>query len=248
MLLQMAKFHSFHGWVMFRYVCVCVSMYIQCLHPFIYQWELRLLPYLGCCKHCSSEHTGTSIFFFGSVPCSGIAGSHSSFSFSVWGTSILFSIVAMPIYIPTNSAQAFVFFTSLSTFVICGLFDDSHSDRCKEISHCDFNLHLPIIHDFEKVVWISLFVFLLRNCSILNSPFGFWKHKCCRSWQIISRRNKEFSIPLAHFPMVSIRKKCVKVLSLLMVWICFLASFVCGIKAQGELVHDSTHSLWKKGF
>ena len=24
--------------------------------------------------------------------------------------------------------------------------------------------------------------------------------------------------------------------------------FVCGIKAQGELVHDSTHSLWKKGF
>ena len=165
-----------------------------------------------------------------------------------WGTSILFSIVAMPIYIPTNSAQAFVFFTSLSTFVICGLFDDSHSDRCKEISHCDFNLHLPIIHDFEKVVWISLFVFLLRNCSILNSPFGFWKHKCCRSWQIISRRNKEFSIPLAHFPMVSIRKKCVKVLSLLMVWICFLASFVCGIKAQGELVHDSTHSLWKKGF
>ena len=68
-----------------------------------------------------------------------------------WGTSILFSIVAMPIYIPTNSAQAFVFFISLSTFVICGLFDDSHSDRCKEISHCDFNLHLPIIHDFEKL-------------------------------------------------------------------------------------------------
>ena len=32
------------------------------------------------------------------------------------------------------------------------LFDDNHSDRCKEIPHCDFNLHLLIISDFEKVV------------------------------------------------------------------------------------------------
>ena len=44
---------------------------------------------------------------------------------SFWGTSILFSIVAAPIYIPTNSTQVFPFSISSPTFVICGLFDDS---------------------------------------------------------------------------------------------------------------------------
>ena len=33
------------------------------------------------------------------------------------------------------------FSTSLPTFVICILFDDSHSDRCEVISHCGFDLH-----------------------------------------------------------------------------------------------------------
>ena len=41
--------------------------------------------------------------------------------------SIPFSTVATPIYILTNSS---VFSTSLTAFVICRLFDNSHSDRC----------------------------------------------------------------------------------------------------------------------
>ena len=36
-----------------------------------------------------------------------------------------------------------LFSTSSSTFVICILFDDSHSDRCEMIPHCDFNLQFP---------------------------------------------------------------------------------------------------------
>ena len=32
--------------------------------------------------------------------------------------------------------------TSFPTFVVSGLFDDSHSDRCEVISH-GFNLHFP---------------------------------------------------------------------------------------------------------
>ena len=28
-----------------------------------------------------------------------------------------------------------------SAFVVCGYFDDSHSDLCEVISHCSFNLH-----------------------------------------------------------------------------------------------------------
>ena len=33
--------------------------------------------------------------------------------------------------------------TSSPTFVICGLFDGSHSDRCEVMSPCGFDLHFP---------------------------------------------------------------------------------------------------------
>ena len=52
-----------------------------------------------------------------------------------WGPPLLVSTVAAPTYIPTNSVQGSLLFTSSSTFVICRLFDDSHSDRCEVISH-----------------------------------------------------------------------------------------------------------------
>ena len=58
-----------------------------------------------------------------------------------WGPSILFSIVAAPIYIPTNSVQGFLFSTAPSVFVICRLFDDGHSDGCEALSDCDCDLH-----------------------------------------------------------------------------------------------------------
>jgi len=51
-----------------------------------------------------------------------------------WETSILFSTVTAPIYIPTNRVQEFLFSTSLSAFVIYVIFDDCHSDRCEVIS------------------------------------------------------------------------------------------------------------------
>ena len=78
------------------------------------------------------------------------------FSF-FWGTSMLFSVVIVPVCIPTSSP----------TFVICRLFDNIHSDRCAVISHC-FDLHL--------------FICLLATCmSSLNKslflvfcPFLIW--------------------------------------------------------------------------
>ena len=38
--------------------------------------------------------------------------------FNIWGTSRLSSVVAVPIYIPINSAQVFPFPTSLTTFIL----------------------------------------------------------------------------------------------------------------------------------
>ena len=56
------------------------------------------------------------------------------------GTSMLFSIVAVPIYIPTNSVRRFPFFHTISSIFVSRFFDDGHSDLCEVISHCSFDL------------------------------------------------------------------------------------------------------------
>ena len=45
------------------------QLYVRCfrsnvlfLCPFVYSWAPRLLPYLGYCKQCCSEHWGACIF------------------------------------------------------------------------------------------------------------------------------------------------------------------------------------------
>ena len=53
-----------------------------------------------------------------------------------WGTSILFFIVVVPVYIPTISEWGFLSSTRSPIFVITCLVDNSHSNRCKVVSHC----------------------------------------------------------------------------------------------------------------
>ena len=55
----------------------------------------------------------------------------------------MFSIVAVPIYIPTNSSQMFPSSVSLLMLVISYLFNNNYSVGCEVIPHCGFDLHLP---------------------------------------------------------------------------------------------------------
>ena len=57
------------------------------------------------------------------------------------GTSILFSIVVVPVYIPTKSVGQFPFSTPSPAFVLCGLINDGHSDWCEVVPHGSFDLH-----------------------------------------------------------------------------------------------------------
>ena len=51
---------------------------------------------------------------------------------------MLFSIVAVPGYLLTNSEGGIPSFH----IYCCTFFDDSYSDRCEMMSHCSFDLHL----------------------------------------------------------------------------------------------------------
>ena len=64
--------------------------------------------------------------------------------FLIFGViSILFSIMAAPVYIPTSGAKCSLCSMFLPTLVMSCLFDNSHTDRCEVVSHCGFDLHFP---------------------------------------------------------------------------------------------------------
>ena len=55
---------------------------------------------------------------------------------------MLFSIMAVSVYILNNSRWGFIFLGNLSNNCYC-LADNSHSNRCKVISYSSFDVHLP---------------------------------------------------------------------------------------------------------
>ena len=84
------------------YICTTSSL-------FICWWTLRLLPCPGYCKQCCNEHWGACVLldlvFLRHVPRSEIAGLCKIGCGSIF--SFMFSIVVVPIYIPTNNVGRF---------------------------------------------------------------------------------------------------------------------------------------------
>ena len=58
--------------------------------------------------------------------------------------------------IPTHSVRAFLFSTPSPAFIVCRFFDDGHSDWCKVITHCSFDLHFSN----NEQCWTSFHVFV----------------------------------------------------------------------------------------
>ena len=117
MSLQMTQFHFFYGYYIYIYIYIYICA-PHLLHPFFCWWKLSLL---SCPGYCSAAvnigmHISFEIMvFFGYMPRSGIAGSYSVLFSVFWGTSILFSIMVVSVYIPTNSLEGFPFLHTLSS-------------------------------------------------------------------------------------------------------------------------------------
>ena len=118
-------------------------------------------------------HVSFSILAFsGYIPSSGIAGSYGGFIYS-----FLRNLHTLPWWLyqftfPPKVQEGSLFSTPSPAFIVCRLFDDGHSDRCNEISHCSFDLHFLAMSDVEHL-FLCLLAIYLENCLFMSFS-RFW--------------------------------------------------------------------------
>ena len=134
-------------------------------YPFICSWTLRLFHIFPAVKNAAMNigvNTSFQISVF--IYSDYISGIEVVF----WATSILFYIVAVPIYISPTVYEDTLFSTSWPTFAICRLFGNSHSDSCEVTSHCGFLFSFPrwlvMLSIISCAYWLSVCL-LWKNVS-----------------------------------------------------------------------------------
>ena len=105
--------------------------------------------------------------------------------------------MAVLVCIPTNSVRGFPFLHTLSVFIVCRLFDSSHSVWCEMVPHCGFDLHFS----GNEWCWASFHVFVShQNISVLNT-FVFPLKSCREEDGSTGNRYFIFSMRRSRFPL-----------------------------------------------
>ena len=137
MLLQITLFYSFLWLSSIPLHISTTSLYI---HLSI---DIQVVSTSSPCKQCCCEHRGGYMFLnyvFVQIyvqECRIIWQLFLVFR----GTLILFSMMALPTYVPDNGLEGFLFSTPSPPFFICRLINDGHSDQYEVLPHCSFDLH-----------------------------------------------------------------------------------------------------------
>ena len=107
------------------------------------------------------------------MPRNGIAASYGNSSFK--GTSILFFIVVMLIYIPMNIYEGFLFFSPSPAFDI-GILSNDGLSECEMLPHCSSDLLNLIIREMHLLMcyWPSL-LSLVEKAMAPHSSTLAWK-------------------------------------------------------------------------
>ena len=126
-------------------------VYFIVFYPFIYWGTLSGFHILATVNNATmnmevNKSFWVSVYFFplDRYPVVGLLDHMEALFLIFWVISILFSIVAGPVYILTKNAQGLLFTTSSLTLDISScLSDNDDPDRCKVIPLCGFDLHFP---------------------------------------------------------------------------------------------------------
>ena len=91
------------------------------------------------------------------------------------------------------------FFSACSpTFIICGLFDDSHFERYGVISHCGFDLHLSDVEHLFFMCFLVICMSSLGKC-LFRSSVQFSNQVLCSFWYWIIWTIYVFWISSSHW-------------------------------------------------
>ena len=105
---------------------------------------------------------------------------------------ILFSIVAVSIFIPINRKEGSLFCTPSSAFIVCRLFVAGHYSWCEMMLYCSFDLHFSdnercwAFQLFISHLWRHVCLGLLPTFWLGCSFFWYWAARAARiMWRLI---------------------------------------------------------------